>query len=165
MSILGDAVQTINEDVEVAAFLPGANFVFLHISSKTGTDWLFAFTFASAVVGATLFNHLRALDAEDGYETGIDSGRSEEDGSEEWSDPREADYEGLQEKLQRSQRSVSAVLFVSWGGLLIWSMYLLSKDFAESWILPEVLFFVSLAFLALYATRYVLEFFVEKDEE
>jgi hypothetical protein len=156
MSILGDAVQTLNEDIEVTAFLPGVNYVFLHIASGGGSDFLFALALTASIVGAALFNHLRFLgsdeDTDDEKTEGVEEGSSKE-----WDDPRNSDHSQSVSDREIGQERASMLLLIMWGGLLLTSMYFLLERFSRSWVLPEILFFTSTGLIALYVTDAVLK--------
>ena len=157
MSVLGDAVQTLNEDIEVAAFLPGVNYVYLHITSIGSSDKFFWLAFAASVVGAALFNHLRSL-VSDEAPTGEGQEENEgEEASEEWEDPRDDVINQSNGHRQISQQTTSALLLLPWGVLLLVSMYFLLERFSRNWVLPEMLFFISVGFIALYLTDPVLK--------
>lgn len=159
MSFLGDAVQTLNEDIEVASFLPGINYVFLLISPSDRSELFFGLALVAAIVGAALFNHLRSLKStEDTDIDNIDTNEQNEE-SKEWKDPRDTDS-SQSENNQIGQKFASMLLFLPWGALLLLSMYFLFERFSKDWILPEVLFFISTGFLALYTTDIVLKRFV-----
>lgn len=157
MSVLGDAVQTLNEDIEVAAFLPGVNYVFLHIASGDGSDLFFAFALTASVVGAALFNHLRSLAS---GEATTDEEQEENEGEEafeEWEDPRGDEINQSNSHRRISRRTTSVLLLLPWGVLVLVSMYFLLERFSKNWVLPEMLFFISVGFIALYLTDAVLK--------
>ena len=160
MSLLGDAIQTLNEDVEVIAFLPGVNYVFLHIASGSGSDLFFGLALAASVVGAALFNHLRSLASGGGTNSEEADTAEGENRPDEWEDPRAGVGYRSSNGKPISQRGASISLFLVWGGLLLVSMYYLLERFSKSWVLPEVLFFISIGFTALYATDAVLKRYV-----
>lgn len=160
MSVLGDAVQTLNEDIEVVAFLPGINYVFLQIVSGDGLNLFFGLALTASVIGAALFNHLRSLAS--GGAT-IDEEQKENEGEEaleEWEDPRGDGINQSYDHGQISRKTTSALLLLPWSGLLLVSMYFLLERFSKNWILPEMLFFISIGFIALYLTDGVLKWLV-----
>ncbi|WP_123619200.1 hypothetical protein [Halorubrum sp. CSM-61] len=158
MSLLGDAVQTLNEDIEIAAFLPGVNYVFLLIASGDGLNLFFWLTLAASIISAALFNHLRSL------ASNKDSGTegTGEEVSDEWDDPRD---DQLDNSLQITQRGASILLFLPWVVLLAVSMYFLLERFSKDWVLPEILFFVSVGFISLYLTDIILKYCVSDHTE
>lgn len=157
MSVLGDAVQTLNEDIEVAAFLPSVNYVFLHITSIGGSDMFFGLAFAASVVGAALFNHLRSLASDEAPTDEKQEGNEGEEAFEEWEDPRDDEINQSNGHRQISRRTTSVLLLLPWGVLLLASMYFLLERFSKNWVLPEMLFFISVGFIALYLTDAVLK--------
>lgn len=142
MSVLGDAVQALNEDIEIASFLPAANYVFILIASGDGSTLFFLLALASSVMGATLFNHLY-FRASEGPE---DQEELEDD---------DKFINGVV-----SENWASAIIAIPWGVLLVISMYFLFERFPKNWILPEVLFFISAGFILLYLTHYPLNYLV-----
>jgi len=156
MSFIGDAVRALNEDIEIAAFLPGVNYVFLHIASGNGSDLFFALALVASIVSAALFNYLRALSSSEE----VDSADIEDEGSEEWRQPNGYDVGNSDRRRQLSQRNASMVLFLPWGMLLLISLYFLLERFPENWILPEALFFISVGFMSLYVTDGILKRYV-----
>jgi len=157
MSVLGDAVQTLNEDIEVAAFLPGVNYVFLHIASGSGSDLFFGLALTASVVGAALFNHLRSLASDEATTDEEQEANEEEEAPEEWEDPRGDEINQPDGHGQISRRTTSTLLLLPWSVLLLVSMYFLLERFSRNWILPEMLFFISIGFIALYLTDGVLK--------
>ncbi|ACV12239.1 hypothetical protein Huta_2072 [Halorhabdus utahensis DSM 12940] len=160
MSVLGDAVQALNEDIEIAAFLPGVNYVFLLIASEDGSNLFFGLALGASVVGATLFNHLRHLASDESTNTDDTEADERENASEEWEDPRDGGNNQSGGDRQISQQSASMLLLLVWGALLLVSMHFLFERFSKNRVLPEVLFFISVGFIALYVTDIILNRYI-----
>ena len=157
MSVLGDAVQTLNEDIEVAAFLPGANFVFLLISPGGDPTVFLALAILSAVVGAGFFNYLSYLSEQEGSH--VEENKDEVGGSDSTgAGTQPVDRQGGSGRIDLDVASL--FLLVPWAILLVIGMYFLLERFERNWILPEILFFVSFGFICLYPTEYLLKRFV-----
>jgi uncharacterized ion transporter superfamily protein YfcC len=147
--MLADGVQTLKEDIEVVAFLPGASYVFLLISPGGDKILLFILAILAAIVGSAFYNYLNHLKSDEKKE---DASGMEEEKADNWNDPRETTNEADNED------TVAGVLIASWGGLLLVSMYFLYGLFSKNWILPEILFFISVGVIALYFTEGVLRY-------
>ena len=165
MSLIADGVQTLNEDIEVIAFLPGASYLFLLIAPEGDSELFFGLALLAAVVGAGFYNYLCYLKNEDGEdrEEEQDEHKQEQDSppeeheetTDDWKDPRRETAEADEEDTT-AEDIIVLVLLGSWGLLLLSSMYFLHQFFSKSWVLPEVLFFISFGVIAIYVTEGVL---------
>lgn len=160
MSLIADGVQTLNEDIEVIAFLPGSSYIFLLIAPGGNSELFFGLALVAAVVGAGFYNYLGYLKdegrekREEKREEHKQNSPSEanEETTDSWEDPRSETSETDEENIT-AEDVIVIFLLVSWGVLLLISMYYLCQFFSKSWILPEVLFFVSFGVLAIYGTE------------
>lgn len=137
MASARDAVAVLNDDVALFAFLPPVNYSFLLIQIESPQNCLIYIVGLSVLVGTIVYNYVSANSSQPGTQA---------------------------QKLGGAQRFGLAACGFIWLCLLLYSMWRLFHLFSKSWILPEVLFLVSLSFISLIITDLFLNILIDTYE-